>query len=154
LASIGIIIANSLTMFVFLFITISCFLFYSPDEITQYNEPTISMLKIVEFNFLDRVEIVFVSLFIFLMSTTWFCYIYCSAVCMRCLANQQNSNIYIQFILGTFIVVIFFIHSSLSQNDILQNISKKLGLIYIYIFPLCFWLYIIIYNRIHCRRLK
>ena len=154
LASRGVIIANSLTMLLMLFITLSCFLFYSPDEITQYNEPTLSMLKVVEFRFLERVEIIFLSLFIFIMSTTWICYIYCSASCMCWLTNQRNYTIHIRLFLATFIMVIYFLNSSLYQNDILQSISNKLGLIFVYIFPPCFWIYIKICKHIQWRRLQ
>ncbi|PEQ66070.1 GerAB/ArcD/ProY family transporter [Bacillus cereus] len=150
----GIIIANSLSTLFLLFITLSCFLFFSPDEIKQYHEPTISMLKIVETRFVERVEIIFLSLFLFGMSTTWMPYIYSAAFCMWRLRNKQNINTYVYLILISFIMLIYFIPPTFYQNDGLQRISMKVGLIVVYIFPLCLWIYITIYDRIRGRRIQ
>ncbi|WP_241661627.1 GerAB/ArcD/ProY family transporter [Bacillus wiedmannii] len=154
LASRGILIANSLTLLFLLFITLSCFLFFSPDEITQYNEPTLSMLKVVEFRFLERVEIIFLALFLFVMSTTWIPYVYCASFCIGWLRNEQHYNRYVCSILILFLILIYFIPPTFYQNDVLQNISSNLGLVYVYIFPLYLWIYVTIYDRIRRRRIE
>ncbi|PFE15274.1 GerAB/ArcD/ProY family transporter [Bacillus cereus] len=150
----GIIIANSITLILFLYITISCFVFFSPNEITQYNEPTLSMLKIIEFRFLERVEIIFLALYIFVVSTTWIPYIYCSTFCMSWLGVSRNYSKYLKFILLLFIVLFYFIPSTLYQNALLQRMGAKIGLVIAYILPLVLFIYSNVYNRIHRRNVK
>lgn len=58
-ASASVVIANTMTLAVYLFVTIVCFVVYSPDEITQYQEAPLSVAKIIEFRFLERFDIIF-----------------------------------------------------------------------------------------------
>lgn len=43
----------------------------SPDEITLYNEPIVSILKSIEFRFIERIEVPFIAFYLFIFSLAW-----------------------------------------------------------------------------------
>lgn len=141
-ASLGIIIANTITLIVCLVITLSCFLFFSPDEILQYNEPTLSMLKVLEFPFLEHVELSFFALFIFVLSTTWMPHIYCAINSINTILPRINTSRLLCLFLFSFTIIMFFSPSTLDQNNILHNISLYVGVFVTYICPMLLWVYI------------
>lgn len=73
-ASIGIVIANSITLLVYLQITFVCFVYFSPDEISQFIWPTLTLVKPIHFSVLERFEIVFLSFYLFIFSDSAFPY--------------------------------------------------------------------------------
>lgn len=153
-ASIGIFIANTLTLVVFLIVTIVAFTFYSPDEITQYKEPTINLLKIVEFKFLERLEIVFLSLYIFVISTTVLPLFFATVFSASQLFGKQDHSKYVVWLLLLNLVYVFFLPQSFDKNTQLQKVSESISLILVYAFPLCLWVYLWLYSRFKRRPLK
>ncbi|WHY03441.1 endospore germination permease [Neobacillus sp. DY30] len=153
-ASIGIFIANTLTLVVFLVVTIVAFTFYSPDEITQYNEPTINLLKIVEFKFLERLEIVFLSLYIFVISTTVLPMFFVTVFSASRLFGKQDHSKYVIWLLLFNLVYVFFLPQSFERNRQLQNLGEPISVLLEYAFPLCLWVYLLIYSRLKRRTIK
>lgn len=151
-ATIGIVIANTITLFVFLFITIIAFAFYSPDEITQFKEPTINLLKIVEFKFLERLEIVFLSLYIFVISTTVLPLFFVTVFSVSQLLGKQDHRKYVGWLLIFNLIYIFFLPQSFAQNRRLQEVSEPIILLIGYAFPLCLWLYLFLYSHLKRRK--
>jgi spore germination protein (amino acid permease) len=147
-ASIGIVIANTLTLAVFLLVTIVAFTFYSPDEISLYKEPTINLLKIVEFRFLERLEIVFLSFYIFIISTTVLPIFFVTVFCTSHFFGKQDHSKYVAWLLLLNLVYVFFFPQSFSINTQLQKVSEPISLILVYAFPLCLWVYLWLYSRI------
>ena len=153
-ASIGIVIANSLTLAVFLIVIIVAFTFYSPDEITQYKEPTINLLKIVEFKFLERLEIVFLSLYIFVISTTVLPIFFATVFSTSQLFGKQDHSKYVVWLLLLNLVYVFFLPQSFDKNTQLQKQTEPTSLILVYAFPLCLWVYLWVYSRMKRGLLK
>jgi spore germination protein (amino acid permease) len=153
-ASIGIVIANTLTLAVFLIVTIVAFAFYSPDEIIQYKEPTINLLKIVEFKFLERLEIVFLSLYLFVISTTVLPLFFAAVFSTSQLFGKQDHSKYVGWLLLLNLVYVFFLPQSLGINRQLQKVSEPISFILWYVFPLCLWVYLWLYSRMKRGDLK
>jgi spore germination protein (amino acid permease) len=153
-ASIGIVIANTLTLAIYIIITIVAFVFYSPDEITQYKEPTINLLKIVEYRFLERLEIVFLSLYLFVISTTVLPIFFSTVFTVSQLFGKQDHSKYVVWLLLLNLVYVFFIPQSFGRNTQLQKGVEPISLIIGYAFPLCLWGYLWLYSRIKRRALK
>ncbi|EOQ08969.1 GerAB/ArcD/ProY family transporter [Bacillus cereus] len=150
----GIILANSITLAILLYITLACFLFFSPDEITQFNEPPLSMLKVIEFRFLERVEIIYLALYLYIVSTTWMPYVFSATYCLYWVDGKQQFQTHLLSILFVFIIIFYFSPSTLYQNNFLQSLCSKLGVIFAYIFPFCLWVYSYIDNWMRRRILK
>ncbi|MEH7252781.1 endospore germination permease [Neobacillus niacini] len=150
-ASAGLVIANTLTLLILLTITIVIFTFFSPDEITQFKEPTISVLKIVEFKFLERVEIVFLSFYIFVISTTVLPLMYSTVFCLSQLFGAQNHSKFVGWYLLLNLVYIMFITQSFDRNDQLSKLVQPISLFLAYVFPICLLIYVSIHDRIKGR---
>lgn len=70
-ASAGIVISYTLAMLMYLFITVICFVYFGPDGIMDYNEPTINVLKAIEFKFIARIEVLFIAFYLLIFSLSW-----------------------------------------------------------------------------------
>ena len=153
-ASIGIVIANTLTMLAFLIITIGAFIFYSPDEITLYNEPTIIILKIVEFAVIERLEIAFFSLYIFVFSTTVLPLMFMTVFCTsHLIGKEDHSRHLIWFLVLEFIYVLVF-PPTFESNTLFQKYNDLFSLVLTFAFPLCLWLYISLHSLFKRRATK
>lgn len=150
-ASAGLVIANTLTLLILLTTTIITFAFFSPDEITQFKEPTISVLKIVEFKFLERVEIVFLSFYFFVISTTVLPLMYSTVYCVSQLVGAQNHSKFVGWYLLLNLVYIVFITQSFDKNDQLSKLVQPISLFLAYVFPICLLLYVSIHDRVKRR---
>ncbi|WP_342429715.1 endospore germination permease [Neobacillus sp. FSL H8-0543] len=153
-ASVGFVIANTLTLIVFLFITLVAFAFYSPDEITQYREPTINLLKIIEFRFFERIEIVFFSLYLFVISTSVLPLLFMTVICTSQLFGNQDHSKYVIWFLLLNICYVFLSPPSFKSNEQLQKVVEPFVLILVCMFPICLWVYGWLYSRFKRRGLK
>lgn len=153
-ASIGIFIANTITLVVFLIVTIVAFTFYSPDEITEFKEPTINLLKIIEFKFLERLEIVFLSLYIFVISTTVLPLFFATVFSTSQLFGKQDHSKYVGWLLFLNLVYVFFLPQSFDRNTQFQKGIEPISIILVYAFPLCLWIYLGLYSRLKRRNLE
>lgn len=153
-ASMGIVIANTLSMLAFLTITIVAFAFYSPDEITMYSEPTINMLKVIEFKFVERLEIVFFSFYLFVMSTTVLPLMFMTVFSTsRLVGKQDHSRHLVWFLIIECIYVVVF-PPTFEKNTQFQQLVDQLSFILSYAFPLCLWGYVSLHGLIKWRAIK
>lgn len=146
-ASAGIFIANTLTLVIFLIVTIVAFTFYSPDEITQYKEPTIELLKIVEFKFLERLEIVFLSIYIFVISTTVLPIFFVTVFSVSQLFGKHDHSKYVIWLLLLNLLYVILLPQTFNQNTQLQRVTEPISLLLGYAFPLCLWVYLLLYSH-------
>ncbi len=63
----GIVIANLITLFLYLQVTFVSFVYFSPDGITKFLWPTLSLVTPFHFSFLERFEIIFLSFYLFII---------------------------------------------------------------------------------------
>ena len=150
----GIVIANTLSLLAYLMITIGAFAFYSPDEITIYNEPTIDMLKVLEFKFIERLEIVFFSFYLFVMSTTVLPFMFMTVFCTSQLVGKQDHSRHLAwFLLIEFAFVVLF-PPTFERNTLFQQVIEQVGLILAFAFPLCLWGYVWLHGLFKRRAIK
>ncbi|KKB35331.1 GerAB/ArcD/ProY family transporter [Bacillus thermotolerans] len=153
-ASIGIVVANTLSLIMFLIITIGAFAFYSPDEITLYNEPTIEMLKVIEFQFIERLEIVVFSFYLFVISTTVLPFMFITVFCTSWLAGKQDHRRHLIWFLLIECAVVALFPPSFDRNTLLQQTIEQAGLIVAFAFPLCLWAYVSLRGLFKRRAIK
>ncbi|MCU4948910.1 spore germination protein [Bacillus cereus] len=132
----GVVIANSITMIFYIFMTISCYIFFSPDEITSYNQPVLSILKIIEVSFLERFDLIIITLYLFVVFTAWTPYIYASLLSISNLTNREKKPIHICIFFLCIILSIFLIHPSWRQVQGWKNLVSWVGLGTAYLFPI------------------
>lgn len=140
-AAAGIVIANTVTMLIFLLTVLSCFTFFSPDEITQYDQPTLDLLKVIEFQFVERLELVFLSGFLIVISATWITLMYNTVFCTSWLLGKQDHQNHVLILLILIIVAAYFLDPSTNQLEAWYRVLTEAGLIYAFAMPVVLWLY-------------
>ena len=150
-ASAGFVIANTLTLLILLTITIVTFTFFSPDEITQFKEPSLNVLKTVEFKFLERVEIVFLSFYIFVISRTVLPLMYSTVYCVSQLFGAKSHSKFVSWYLLLNLVYTMFTTQSFDRNDQLSTLVQPISVILVYAFPFCLLIYVSIHDRVKRR---
>lgn len=153
-ASLGIVIANTISMFAFLSVTIAAFVFFSPDEITRYNEPTIILLKVIEFQFIERLEVVLFSFYLFVMSTTVVPLIFISVFCTSEFLGKREHTKPLFWYLVLLVVYVFWFPPSLNIDFKLQKEVQYVGLLFAYAFPICLGAYIFIHDLVKRRSFR
>lgn len=135
-AAFGIVVANTLSLMVFMQVTLLCFAFFSPDEITQYMWPTLIILKSIEYRFLERIDIIFLSFYLLVLSTTIFPYAYFTVYSSSQLVCQYDHRKHLRIFLLLIVVASCFYTPTFIDLKNLTQIWGETGLIYGYILPL------------------
>jgi spore germination protein (amino acid permease) len=147
-ASAGIVIANTLSLLVFLFITVVCFVYFSPDRITEYSEPAINVLKTIEFKFIERIEVLFIAFYLFIFSLAWIPLMYFGVFCTSWLFDKQDHRGHLLAFWLLFAGAGFFFMPNSSQSEKMNDFLGKIGYGLEYVFPVCLFLYVWVYDRI------
>lgn len=148
----GIVIANTLSLLIFLHITLIAYLFYSPYESIQYQWPTLNLLKEIEFPFLERFEIIFLSFYMVSLSTTWLPYTFISVFgSSRLLKKENYYQQHLLVFLFLLLITAFFFQPSYTQIAQLAKAWGGAGFIFSYVFPVALWLYMGLHHFFHRR---
>ncbi|MDQ0114592.1 GerAB/ArcD/ProY family transporter [Paenibacillus harenae] len=147
LASAGVIIGNTLSMLVYLLVTFTCLMVFSPDEIKLYNEPGISVLKIVEFPFLERFEVLFLTLYLVLACVTWISTLYCTVYCTSWLVGKKDHSRHLFAVLLLLVVLYVFYAPTFNQNDKMISLVVWAGTGYAVVLPFILWIFVAAMDR-------
>ncbi|WP_027414962.1 GerAB/ArcD/ProY family transporter [Aneurinibacillus terranovensis] len=138
----GIVIANTITLIVYLQITLVCFLYFSPNEISEYIYPTLFLLKPIHFSFLERFEIVFLSFYLFIFSRPSISYLFSAMYGINQLVNKKSWLLPTYILLPLMVVVLLFYTPSSEQANDMREWWGFIGYFVAYAFPVVFLLYI------------
>lgn len=146
-AAIGVITGNTLALLVYLLLDFTCLVFYSPDEISQYNEPVISLLKVVEFPFIERFEIVFLALYLLLIALTWIPFTFCSVYSTSWMLGKQDHRPHLIVFLLLLVGSYCFYHPTFRANNKMIDWMGKFGAGFAVVFPLLLWMLVAAADR-------
>ncbi|MEH7237606.1 GerAB/ArcD/ProY family transporter [Bacillus sp. JJ1562] len=153
-ASLGVIIANTITMLAYLLITLVAFVVFSPDEITKFNEPTITLLKIIELKFIERLEIVLFSFYIFVMSTKVLPLMFMSVFSTSWVFGKEDHTKPLFWFLVFSVIYVFLFPPSVNIDLKWRTELQTLTIVFAYAFPVCLWAYVVIHGFFKRRSLK
>ncbi len=110
----GIVLANLITLFIYLQVTFVSFVYFSPDGITKFLWPTLSLVTPFHFSFLERFEIIFLSFYLFIIFDSCIPYIFTASDGINQFLNKKGSSlpIYVFYYSGVFSSYSFYIPSS------------------------------------------
>lgn len=138
-AAAGIIIGNSITLVMYMIVTVVSFLFFSPDDLLSYEFPTLKVLKVMEFRFLERVEIVVLVAYVFLSIRVWTHYLFAATFGISRLLGKQDHKLFVKLVsIGTLLTYIFYKPSFHEMGNML-GMFGHLGWVTAFVFP-CFLL--------------
>ncbi|KRF19170.1 GerAB/ArcD/ProY family transporter [Paenibacillus sp. Soil787] len=140
-ASKGIVIANSLTMIVYLITTIVCFIRFSRAEIIDYVYPMLNLLKVIRLPFLERLEIICLSFYLFIIFMTIIPLLYVATLGTSQLFGKQDHRNYLRILLFLWILLSFFFIPTSSQITLMANTWGIAGFYTAFVFPIFLWIY-------------
>lgn len=147
LAAAGVVIGNTLTMLVFLLVTFSCLMVFSPDEIKLYNEPNISVLKIIEFPFLERFEVLFLAVYILLACMSWIPTLYCTVFCTSWLVGRKDHSRHLFVFVLLLVILSLFYTPTFNQSDQMLVLLGRAGMGYTVVLPFILWIFVAAMDR-------
>ncbi|NEW05736.1 GerAB/ArcD/ProY family transporter [Paenibacillus sp. SYP-B3998] len=138
----GFLIANTLTMILYTYVTIISFVFYTPDGITLLNQPVLSLLKTIEFRFLERFDMFFLAIYLFVVSRAWIPYIYCTVFSACHILNKPHYKSYTALYFIVAIGCVYVINPTWNQSDKWQMKISYMGMGVLYVLPIVMYMYV------------
>jgi spore germination protein (amino acid permease) len=150
----SIFIANALSCLFLLFVTIICFLYMEPENLKMSVWPTLSLLKGIQFAFLERLEIIFLSFYLFQFSTNYIPALYVAATSISTVFKIISYRKALLSLLVIIVIVTMFIPLTISVRMMLEEITDR---IYFYLFavvPIVLFVYGAIFHKMKGEKVK
>ena len=130
----GIVLANLITLFIYLQVTFVSFVYFSPDGITKFLWPTLSLVTPFHFSFLERFEIIFLSFYLFIIFDSCIPYIFTASDGINQLLNKKQFITYLCFIIRVYFHLIL-LYPFLLPNKFVARILGNCKLFYRFSIP-------------------
>ncbi|MEH7375397.1 GerAB/ArcD/ProY family transporter [Neobacillus drentensis] len=150
-AVLGITIANTLTMLFYVFVTVVCFVFFSPDGIIEFNQPILNLLKLIEFRFLERFDMILLAVYLIVVSTAWMPSVFIASFCSSQLLGKQDHSQHVIILLLIIIGSVFWLDPTWIDSEKWMKIVTKGGLQLAFVAPPFLWVYSWIYEKFRRR---
>ncbi|MGZ4105887.1 MAG: GerAB/ArcD/ProY family transporter [Tumebacillaceae bacterium] len=144
----GIVISNTLTLLVYLIVVFTCFLVFSPDDITSFTWPTLKVIKLIEFRFLERFEILFLVFYLFMLSTVMLPYIYCAVLGTSQLLGKQDHRPHLRILMCGVLLYSIFVWPSYEQLHLSLQWLSVAGIAIAFALPVFLWGYTSVADRL------
>ncbi|EOP91868.1 spore germination protein (amino acid permease) [Bacillus cereus HuB4-4] len=148
----GIILANTYTMFFYLYVTILSYIYFSPEGIKEVIWPAFHLLQGVRFSFLERLEIIYIAYYLIVFSTTIYPYLFFCLHSMTGFSHKLTRDwipiIFILLIFGLFI----FLNPNVSQFLFIYSLMDILNIVFFILLPIFFFVYSILFTWLTRRR--
>jgi len=138
-ATLGVVVANTLSLMVFLSVTIFSYAFFSPDEITQYTWPTLNLWKVIEYRFLERVDIIFLAFYLLILSTTAIPYMYFTVYSTSQLFGMKDHRLHLKIFIPLVVAGFWLYSPSFVEVKKWTEAWSLAGMVVGYIAPLLAW---------------
>lgn len=150
----GIFIANSMTATVLIMVTILSFIRLSDLELANAVWPTLDLLKLIRFPFLERLEIIFVSGYTIILFMTLIPYLHMIIMGTSKLYKHPMKRRTLIIIFTLWITALFTPLISFEYIVMIKRIYRQIGFSFAYLFPIGFWLYSKAYSVFRKGQLK
>ena len=146
----GIVLANLITLFVYLQVTFVSFLYFSPDGITKFYGRLFLLLHHFTSHFLSDLKLSFVILSLYYFDSC-IPYIFTASDGINQLLNKKEFITYLWFIIRVYLHLIL-LYPFLLPNKCVARILGNCKLFYRFLFPVVFLLYMTLYQHWKRRR--
>ncbi|MBM7703604.1 GerAB/ArcD/ProY family transporter [Metabacillus iocasae] len=114
-------LSNFVVMLLYVYIIITCYLFFSPDEIPIVPEPVLYVLKASKFSFIERIDLVFLTVWIVSAITSLIMYVFICGMGMKVLFKKKTHRPFIPIII---LMVVILSNYFASTDDLLVLLSE------------------------------
>ncbi|PGM57818.1 GerAB/ArcD/ProY family transporter [Bacillus sp. AFS053548] len=135
----GVMIANGMITFLYLYVTIICFVVYSPDEIGMIFEPVLDILSVIEFQYVERLDFILFSLFLMVISKTWIMYIWIGVTNLAEMFQQKRIDYLFIGLSSVFLFLTSFFIPTFKQNNLYMQLLSTYGSIGMLIILILIW---------------
>lgn len=142
-----IVVANTLSHSLYLFITLVCFVYFSPDELAQLNNPVITIMNSLEFNFIERVEVPFIAFYVLIFSLDLIPSIYLVSYCLQRVGKKGSIRLNLVFVAAAIIVTMLIRTPSMLHVDDLNKMLGTYGFAIEYVLPVGLLVYLAMRSR-------
>ncbi|WP_088044242.1 GerAB/ArcD/ProY family transporter [Bacillus sp. EAC] len=136
----GVIIANLLTTCMYLFVTFICFVVYSPDEILYIFDPVLAILNVLEFQYVERLDVVIIAFAIINISTTWIPFFWFGLQGVSEVFQVKKFIFMVLSIYLLFIIVSNFFTPTFTNNQVGIKYISNIGMYIIISLPIVLWI--------------
>lgn len=143
----GMVIANLLTFFILMIVTIISLLEFSPMEIKRLVWPTVSLLTFIQFPFLESFEVIVLSLYIYVLLATLIPYLYVAIFGVQKLVKKNSVQIgkwTLVFVLAIWLLLALFQFPSFIKIMQVAPFFEQMGFGMVFGFPILFGLIVLV----------
>ncbi|MCR8644694.1 spore germination protein [Paenibacillus sp. N1-5-1-14] len=142
----GVLIASTLTMMIYVFVTLVCFVYFSPYEISSYYQPVLILLKVVEFRFLERFDIIFLAFYLLVVSKAMIPYTSTMAAGTAQLLGIHSHKWIVFIYIVAALIFTYFMQPSWMNSEEWMKWAGYSGIIVSYCLPIMLLIYIYFYK--------
>jgi len=140
-------LANMFVVTFYLFTVIVSFTFFSTTEMALVPEPLLYLLKAFELPIITRIDMLFLSIWVVSVSTTFSSYLYMSSLGMASMFNSTNHRPFVFFTSLIIFCTTFFIKRDEGFLEGLNNVVSKSGIVFGLGIPALLLLLAIVFKR-------
>ncbi|MDG0949891.1 GerAB/ArcD/ProY family transporter [Bacillus paranthracis] len=144
----GILIANTGTMLVYLYVTILCSVYFSSEDLNEIIWPVFEVLKSIHFSFLERLEIIYIAYYLIVFTTTLYPYLYFGVQILCNTFKATSHHLGAIFSIVTLVTCLIFFNPDTSWKITFFSFVDNVNIIFFIVFPLLFFTYSICYNLV------
>ncbi len=130
----------------YLLVVISCLMYFSTEEIDIIPEPILYMLKAQSFDIIERIDLLFLSLWLIPMSTSYISYLYLASKGVSHLIRKDNHSKSILVISLIIFICTYFFQSEQRINTFSLYVSWS-SYLFIFIFPTFMLFFSILFKK-------
>ncbi|PGH79728.1 spore gernimation protein XA [Bacillus thuringiensis] len=150
-AMLGILIANTGTMILYVFITVLCCVYFSLENMKETLWPTLQLLKGIRFPFLERLEIIYIAYYLMIFSKTIYPYLFSSIHLLTNTFPKLNIQKTIVFYCSVLFVLFTIFHPRVNDLFEINSIIDIIVFIFFILFPILICTYAFIFDWIYRR---
>lgn len=136
----GAMIANGMIIFLYLYVTIICFVVYSPDEIGMIFEPVLDILSVIELQYAERLDFILFSLFLMVISKTWIMYMWIGMTNLAEMFQQKRIDYLFIGLSSIFLFLTNLFIPTFKQNNLYMQVLSTYGSIGMLIILVFIWI--------------
>lgn len=140
-------ISNVLVTFYYLYITITCFVTFSPEEIKIIPEPVLYLLKTVSFRIIERTDLLFLTFWFVTVFSTLANVFYLASIGMAKLFHKKSHSRFVYLLASLVFLPSIWATSTDETISILDHIVRLSDIFFVYLFPACMVLIIVLLKK-------
>ncbi|MGG4491446.1 GerAB/ArcD/ProY family transporter [Metabacillus idriensis] len=130
-------VSNIIVTIFYSYIAFTSYVFFSPKEMKIVPEPTLYLLKAITYSVIERVDLVFLAIWVVSVITSGLMYIYIASTGMQNVFNKKNHRSFVPLI----VLAVSLLALSPAESDQLAgklgDYVDKLSYIFVFAIPVC-----------------